>query len=103
MPTLYASSEGQQRKPAKASITQLVLYNMASILASVAVGYDVRMSNVSPVHPNLQPHVTSNGDDENGERDTYTERAGRVHNEYTVSPRTFPQHNTYHGPTKHVR
>lgn len=101
MPTLYSSSEGQ-RKPAKASITHLVLYNMASILASVAVGYDVRMSNVSPVHPKLQPHTMSNGGEENGERDHFTERAGRVHTEYGTPQRTFP-HNTYHGPTKHVR
>lgn len=101
MPTLYASSEGH-RKPSKPSITQLVFYNMASILASVAVGYDVRMSNVSPVHPKLQPHVMLNGSDENDERESYTERAGRVHNEYTNAQRNFP-HNTYHGPTKHVR
>uniref|UniRef100_A0A182NR56 mitogen-activated protein kinase kinase kinase n=1 Tax=Anopheles dirus TaxID=7168 RepID=A0A182NR56_9DIPT len=52
MPTLYAS-EGQ-RKP-KLSIIELVLYNMASMLASVASGYDVRVSNVSPLHPKLHP------------------------------------------------
>ncbi|XP_035896118.1 mitogen-activated protein kinase kinase kinase 11-like isoform X1 [Anopheles stephensi] len=52
MPTLYAS-EGQ-RKP-KPSIIEMVLYNMASMLASVASGYDVRVSNVTPVHPKLHP------------------------------------------------
>uniref|UniRef100_A0A182K3V8 Uncharacterized protein n=1 Tax=Anopheles christyi TaxID=43041 RepID=A0A182K3V8_9DIPT len=52
MPTLYAS-EGQ-RKP-KLSIIELVLYNMASMLASIASGYDVRVSNVTPLHPNLHP------------------------------------------------
>ncbi|XP_058062388.1 mitogen-activated protein kinase kinase kinase 11-like [Anopheles bellator] len=52
MPTLYAS-EGQ-RKP-KLSIIELVLYNMASMLASVASGYDVRVSNVTPLHPKLHP------------------------------------------------
>ncbi|XP_053671907.1 mitogen-activated protein kinase kinase kinase 10 [Anopheles nili] len=52
MPTLYAS-EGQ-RKP-KLSIIELVLYNMASMLASVASGYDVRISNVTPLHPKLHP------------------------------------------------
>lgn len=105
MPTLYSTSEGQ-RKPAKTSITQLVFYNMASILASVAAGYDVRMSNVSPVspvHPKLQPQVMLNGSEENGDVENYTERAGRVHNEYGTPQRSFPQHNTYHGPTKHVR
>lgn len=99
MPTLYASSEGHRKPAAKTSITQLVFYNMASILASVAAGYDVRMSNVSPVHPKLQPH---NGSEENGEREYYTERSSRVHSEYATPQRTFP-HNTYHGPTKHVR
>ncbi|XP_041764851.1 mitogen-activated protein kinase kinase kinase 11 isoform X2 [Anopheles merus] len=52
MPTLYAS-EGQ-RKP-KLSIIELVLYNMASMLASIASGYDVRVSNVTPLHPRLHP------------------------------------------------
>lgn len=98
MPTLYSTSEGH-RKPTKTSITQLVFYNMASILASVATGYDVRMSNVSPVHPKLQPQVMLNNSKENGDRDHYTER---VPYEYATPQRTFP-HNTYHGPTKHVR
>ena len=34
---------------------EFLLYNMASMLASVAAGYDVRMSNVSPMHPKLHP------------------------------------------------
>lgn len=102
MPTLYASSEGH-RKQEKTSITQLMFYNMAPILASVAAGYDVRVSNVSPVHPKLQPHITLNGNKENGDRqDQYVERVDRVPSEYGTPQRTFP-HNTYHGPTKHVR
>lgn len=40
----------------KLSIVELVLYNMAALLAGVATGYDVRLSNVSPVHPRLQPN-----------------------------------------------
>lgn len=39
----------------KLSIVELVLYNMAAMLAGVASGYDVRLSNVSPVHPRLRP------------------------------------------------
>ncbi len=35
---------------------QVLLYNMASMLAGVAAGYDVRLSNVSPIHPNLYPN-----------------------------------------------
>ncbi|KAH8400334.1 hypothetical protein KR215_010492, partial [Drosophila sulfurigaster] len=50
LPTLYAGDAA--RKP-KLSVIELLLYNMASLLAGVAAGYDVRMSNVSPVHPTL--------------------------------------------------
>lgn len=34
---------------------EFLLYNMASMLAGVAAGYDVRLSNVSPIHPKLHP------------------------------------------------
>ena len=34
---------------------EFLLYNMASMLAGVAAGYDVRLSNVSPMHPKLHP------------------------------------------------
>lgn len=99
MPTLFAGSESN-RKPPKSSITQLVFYNMASLLASVAAGYDVRMSNVSPVHPKLQP--ATNGSEQHNETDNFVERTNRLHADYGTPHRTFP-HNTYHGPTKHVR
>lgn len=98
MPTLYSSTE-DHTKPAKTSITQLVFYNMASILASVAAGYDVRMSNVSPVHPKLQPMM--NRCEEDRERD-YQDCSSHGTSEYGTPQRTFP-HNTYHGPTKHIR
>jgi mitogen-activated protein kinase kinase kinase 9 len=39
----------------KPSIIEMVLYNMAAMLASFAAGYDVRLSNVTPFHPCLQP------------------------------------------------
>lgn len=107
MPTLYSSAEGHSKQPAKTSLTHLVFYNMASILASVAVGYDVRMSNVSPVHPKLQPNteIRVNGNDDNNsrEREHYYDCSSRVHNEYGVPQQRNYQHNTYHGPTKHIR
>ena len=56
MPTLYngtAFDHGRTRP--KLSIIELVLYNMAAMLAGFAAGYDVRISNVSPFHPSLQP------------------------------------------------
>lgn len=56
------------------------------------------MSNVSPVHSKLQPQVLASEDD-----DTETEHIARVRSECNTPQRsTFP-HNTYHGPTKHVR
>lgn len=96
MPTLYATAENQRK--AKPSLTQLLLYNMSSVLASVAAGYDVRMSNVSPVHPSLQPQLIASEED-----DTETDNTSHVQSEFAAPQRsTFP-HNTYHGPTKHTR
>ena len=46
---------GLKMKP-KLGIVEYVLYNIAAMLAGVASGYDVRLSNVSPVHPRLQPN-----------------------------------------------
>ena len=55
-PTLYSGSgPGQERNPKMGAI-EVLLYNMASMLASVAAGYDVRLSNVSPIHPKLHPN-----------------------------------------------
>ena len=39
---------------------EFLLYNMASMLAGVAAGYDVRLSNVSPMHPRLHPSRSEN-------------------------------------------
>lgn len=94
MPTLYAAENERKSKP---TLTQLMLYNMSSMLASVATGYDVRMSNVSPLHPNLQPKLLSRNDEE-----TETDHASHVQHEFGPQRSTFP-HNTYHGPTKHIR
>lgn len=104
MPTLY-SAEGQ-RKP-KLSIVEVVLYNMASMLASVASGYDVRMSNVSPLHPKLQPHtnlVINDVDEENDmlHDDQFHDHHHHHNNDYGHVDRRYA-HNTYHGPVKHTR
>lgn len=52
---IFLQFSGQGMKP-KFGIVELVLYNIAAMLASVASGYDVRLSNVSPLHPRLQPN-----------------------------------------------
>ena len=61
MPTLYNGSDGSSHsghpdgQGRNMGAMGTILYNMASILAGVAVGYDVRLSNVSPIHPKLYP------------------------------------------------
>ncbi|KAI4463546.1 hypothetical protein MML48_4g00021563 [Holotrichia oblita] len=64
------------------------------MLAGVASGYDVRLSNVSPVHPRLQPHRPDPGDIQPWRGDTY---------DYEYSSSSGFSHNTYHGPIKHYR
>lgn len=49
------SGVGDGRTKPKLSIIEVVLYNIAAMLAGVASGYDVRLSNVSPLHPKLHP------------------------------------------------
>ncbi|XP_022826677.1 mitogen-activated protein kinase kinase kinase 11-like isoform X1 [Spodoptera litura] len=85
MPTLY-STEGYKFK--KPSIIELVLYNMAALLGGVAAGYDVRVSNVSPLHPTLQPHRPEIEPDP---------LSSSVYEGFGYA------HNTYHGPTRHLR
>lgn len=100
MPTLYSTEGHRKLKP---SITELVMYNMASMLASVATGYDVRMSNVSPVHPKLQPQMTPGSECSNDS--SVDDLSGSRCNEFGSNDQRSSNymHNTYHGPTKHIR
>ncbi|KAK7047963.1 hypothetical protein SK128_023200, partial [Halocaridina rubra] len=96
VPTLYngntPETKGQQPK---FSPLELLVYNIAAILASVAAGYDVRLSNVTAVHPRLLP-VKSDDDAD------YQRWLGmNDYNEFS-SPSGYA-HNTYHGPTRHSR
>ena len=56
VPTLYngTTPETKGQLP-KFSPLELLVYNIAAMLASVAAGYDVRLSNVTAVHPRLLP------------------------------------------------
>ncbi|XP_015435511.1 PREDICTED: mitogen-activated protein kinase kinase kinase 10-like isoform X1 [Dufourea novaeangliae] len=103
MPTLY---NGEMKKP-KLSIIELVLYNIAAMLAGVATGYDVRMSNISPIHPRLYPRL---GDCEDEpprwwfQADTGSNRnSGYLGPDYEFSSSSGYPHNTYHGPARHYR
>lgn len=93
LPTLY-SAEG--RRKLKPTITELVMYNMASMLAAVATGYDVRMSNVTPVHPKLQPQQMLNDNE-------ISPSLPLNRNDFVTEDRSAYDHNTYHGPAKHIR
>lgn len=86
MPTLYSTEGYKYKKP---SIIELVLYNMAALLGGVAAGYDVRMSNVSPLHPTLQPHRQ--------ETEPEPPSSASLYEGFGFG------HNTYHGPTRHLR
>jgi len=90
-PTLYSGAgAGHERNPKMGTI-EVLLYNMASMLASVAAGYDVRLSNVSPIHPKLHPNRSDDDD-----RKFWCEPPSRN------STALYP-HNTYHGQTPHHR
>ena len=59
MPTLYngtVDADSRNKSRSKLSSMELVFYNVAAMLAGVAAGYDVRLSNISPIHPRLHPN-----------------------------------------------
>ena len=99
MPTLYngaiggpegrteSNSRGAPGSKPQMGVIELLLYNMSSTLASVAAGYDVRLSNVTAIHPKLHP----------------SQDDGKYwYGEKEQQPSLYP-HNTYHGPTPHHR
>ncbi|XP_072153735.1 mitogen-activated protein kinase kinase kinase 11 isoform X2 [Bemisia tabaci] len=100
LPTLFNGSptEAQPKSSksgSKPSLMELALYNMAAMLAGLAAGYDVRLSNVTPLHPKLQPSWRG---------DAVEDEKKWGGSEY--SPPEFSSssgYNTYHGPTKHYR
>ncbi|XP_025152856.1 uncharacterized protein LOC105191510 isoform X5 [Harpegnathos saltator] len=102
MPTLY---NGETKKP-KLSIIELVLYNIAAMLAGVATGYDVRMSNISPIHPRLYPRVSECDEEQPRwwfQADTGSNRNSYLGADYEFSSSSGYPHNTYHGRAHHYR
>ncbi|XP_034235091.1 uncharacterized protein LOC117641679 isoform X2 [Thrips palmi] len=108
MPTLYNGTNSDPTRPRpKPSIIEMVLYNMAAMLASFAAGYDVRLSNVTPFHPCLHPE---RGEDVSSEHKWWHSGpdSGFLRNKYMAPEHEFGaasgfQHNTYHGPVWHYR
>ena len=84
-PTLYSGQDCGRPRGA----IEMLLYNIASMLASFGAGYDVRLSNVSPIHPSLLPESRPEEEDR------------RLW--YDPSPPSRHIHNTYHGQTPHHR
>ncbi|XP_018344762.1 PREDICTED: mitogen-activated protein kinase kinase kinase 11-like isoform X1 [Trachymyrmex septentrionalis] len=102
MPTLY---NGETKK-SKLSIVELVLYNIAAMLAGVATGYDVRMSNISPIHPRLYPRMGECDEDPPRwwfQADTGSNRNSYLGADYEFSSSSGYPHNTYHGRAHHYR
>ncbi|XP_028982097.1 mitogen-activated protein kinase kinase kinase 10 isoform X2 [Diachasma alloeum] len=101
MPTLY---NGEAKKP-KLGAIELLLYNIAAMLAGVATGFDVRMTNVSPIHPRLQPRSICD-EEETGKWwiDNGSNRnSAYLGDGYEFSSSSGYPHNTYHGPARHYR
>lgn len=103
MPTLY---NGETKK-SKLSIIELVLYNIAAMLAGVATGYDVRISNISPIHPRLHPRLGESDEDQPRwwfqAADTGSNRNSYLGADYEFSSSSGYPHNTYHGRAHHYR
>lgn len=91
----------------------MVLYNMASLLASFGSGFDIRMSNISPVvHPRLQnleqiqPEVFNQNDSKFHNSPLYKNIYRRDRDTDLLNLENIHQLNTlygmetYHGPTK---
>ncbi|KAL6431371.1 hypothetical protein ACFW04_007183 [Cataglyphis niger] len=104
MPTLY-NGETKKSRP---SIIELVLYDIAAMLAGVAAGYDVRVSNVSPIHPRLYPRLGGECDGEDQSKWWFLADSGSNRNSYLGADYEFSSnsgylHNTYHGRAHHYR
>lgn len=99
-----------ERERKHMGVVEMVLYNMASFLASFAMGFDVRISNLHPqpvIHPRLQ-NITQihGGDFESAQMHNSPLYKGIYLHEKDILNVGNPSLNrlygleTYHGPTK---
>jgi hypothetical protein len=73
---------------------------MSSLLAGVATGYDVRLSNVTPVHPKLQPLP----DGVHEPQYIPLKHQQQLDKEVSaINEQPFYANYTYHGPVRHHR
>uniref|UniRef100_A0A6A7FUF5 mitogen-activated protein kinase kinase kinase n=3 Tax=Hirondellea gigas TaxID=1518452 RepID=A0A6A7FUF5_9CRUS len=100
LPTLY-SKAGDKRDGI--SSLHLMVYNIAAMLASVATGYDLRLSNVTAVHPSLLPQITGAGGDDDCSNSPHPSLhpllapSSSPLSWYQFSSSSGYPHNTYHG------
>lgn len=116
LPTLY---NGESKRP-KLGPIELLLYNIAAMLAGFATGFDIRMTNVSPIHPRLQPKSIGaanvnntigpiDNEEESSQKWWFQADTGSNRNsaylgpDYEFTSTSGYPHNTYHGPAKHYR
>ncbi|CAG0912743.1 unnamed protein product [Notodromas monacha] len=112
---LLSSEYVPNRRPARMGVVERFVCNVASMLAAVAAGYDIAISNVTPIHPRLMSHLLVDyltfliADNVDADQ---MDGAGREDLEYfgnsygsgsAYGLRPGQGHNTYHGPTPHYR
>lgn len=102
MPTLYNGD----KKP-KMGIIELVICNIGAMLASISMDFDVRLTNVSPIHPRLRDSDESSkwwrGGSSSGVESGSNRNSAYLGTDYEFSSSSGYAHNTYHGPAKHYR
>ncbi|KAJ8683822.1 hypothetical protein QAD02_019614 [Eretmocerus hayati] len=131
MPSLYnggtAGTVGGVPKKPKLGIIELVICNIGAMLASLAMDFDVRLSNVTPIHPRLlSPRMITNSQSSHHQDGTRCDEDGIARRcmqaggestttgrnnspghllapDYEFSSSSGYAHNTYHGPAKHYR
>lgn len=98
-----------ERERKRMGVVEMVMYNMASFLASFAMGFDVRASNLQPqpvIHPRLQNMAHIQGDLEPVKMHNSPLYKGIYMHEKDILNVGNPHLNrlygleTYHGPTK---
>lgn len=78
---------------------EMAFYNVASLLAGIGAGFDIRVSNNGGVHPKL----SANRAEEEEEERRFWHREGYAQGDYEFSSVSGYPHNTYHGQTRHYR
>ncbi|GIX74555.1 mitogen-activated protein kinase kinase kinase 9 [Caerostris extrusa] len=95
-------SSSSKRSSLPRRFVSSMMENMSAILASVAVGFDIRAAKYASLHPRLPPTWPDDGEDEEKwwPKETGPPKLGV---DYEFSSSSGYPHNTYHGQTRHCR